>query len=363
MKPESSAEVARIVLLVLTIGVLLVGSFYTLLPFLGALIWAATVVIATWPLLMRLEAVTGGRRLVAVTLMMLAVIFAFIVPLSVAISTMRDAAGRSPSLVHDYVERGLGPPPEWLGDIPAVGRQLADKWQALAAGGPDALASALRPYARSVAAWVIAATGGVGRMIVHVLLTLVLIAVLYVNGEAAARGALVVGERLGGESLERTMQLAAQAVRSVALGVVVTALVQSSLAGLGLWISGVPHPGLLTAIAFMLGIAQLGPILVLVPAIVWLYWIGQTGWAAALLVWSLPVAALDNVVRPILIRRGVQLPMLLIIGGVIGGLISFGVVGLFVGPVILAATFTLAKEWVARGESEAARETTAARQS
>ena len=95
--------------------------------------------------------------------------------------------------------------------------------------------------------------------------------------------------------------------------------------------------------------AQLGPVLVLAPSVFWLYWSGSTGAAIALLIWSVPVAALDNVVRPILIRRGVQLPLLLIIAGVIGGLISFGVVGLFIGPVILAATYTLAKDWVAEG--------------
>jgi predicted PurR-regulated permease PerM len=130
-------------------------------------------------------------------------------------------------------------------------------------------------------------------------------------------------------------------------------LIQSLLAGIGLWFCGIPHPGLLTAIAFILGVAQLGPALVLVPSIGWLYWIGSSGWGTALLIWSVPVATLDNVLRPVFIRRGVQLPLLLIIAGVIGGLIGFGMVGLFVGPVILAATYTLAKDWVARGQTTA----------
>ncbi len=126
-----------------------------------------------------------------------------------------------------------------------------------------------------------------------------------------------------------------------------TALVQSLLAGAGLWVTGVPHAGLLTAFMFVLCIAQIGPVLVMLPAIAWLYWSGSSGWGTVLLIWALPVFTLDNVLRPVLIRRGVQLPMLLIIAGVIGGLLSFGVLGLFVGPVILASTYTLAKEWVA----------------
>jgi predicted PurR-regulated permease PerM len=343
---DGPQDFTRFVLLVLVIGVLLTGSFLTLLPFLGGLIWAATLVIATWPVFMRLERAVGGRRSISVTIMTLAVLLAFVVPLSAAISTVLDAANRSPALLHDYVERGLGPPPQWVSDVPAIGPRLADRWATLASGGPEALAAAVRPYARSAAAWIVTTTGGLGRMIVHVLLTVILVGILYGNGETAARGALAVADRLGGEAGQQSVRLAAQAVRSVALGVVVTALIQSSLAGLGLWVSGVPHPGLLTAIVFTFSIAQLGPLPVLIPAIAWLYWVGRAGWATALLVWTLPVAALDNVIRPILIRRGVQLPMLLIIGGVIGGLITFGVIGLFVGPVILAATFTLAKDWV-----------------
>jgi predicted PurR-regulated permease PerM len=128
--------------------------------------------------------------------------------------------------------------------------------------------------------------------------------------------------------------------------VVVTALVQSALAGLGLWVCGVPHPGLLTAAVFVLCIAQLGPFPVLVPAVIWMFGTENLGWATALLVWSVPVGIMDNFLRPVLIRRGVDLPLLLIIAGVIGGLIGFGVIGLFVGPVILAVTYTMLKAWI-----------------
>ncbi len=338
----------------LVIGALLLASLWTLLPFLSGMIWAATIAVATWPLLLRLERATGGRRALAVAVMTLLVLLVFIVPFALAISTMLDAAGRSPAVMDDFLTKGLGPPPAWVEDIPVVGRQMADQWQAVSAGGPEALAEVLQPYGRSAAAWAIAASGGVGRMVVLILLTVVLVTILYADGETAARGVLAFAHRLGGETGERTVRLAGQAVRSVALGVVLTALVQALLAGIGLWFCGIPHPALLTAITFILGIAQIGPVLVLAPAVFWLYWTGSSGWATALLVWSLPVAALDNIMRPILIRRGVQLPILLIVAGVIGGLISFGVVGLFIGPVVLAATYTLAKDWVARGQSDAA---------
>jgi predicted PurR-regulated permease PerM len=132
----------------------------------------------------------------------------------------------------------------------------------------------------------------------------------------------------------------------VALGVGVTALVQSALGGIGLAIVGIPFAGLLTAMMLMLCIAQLGPGLVLIPAVIWVYWSGDTGWGTFLLVWSVVVVALDNFLRPVLIKLGADLPLLLILAGVIGGLFAFGLVGIFVGPVVLAVAYTLLDEWI-----------------
>jgi len=352
MQSENRPDITRIVLFVLVIATLIIGSAWTLLPFLSALVWATTIAVATWPALIRLQRLVWGRRSLAVVIMTLVVLMVLVVPLAVAISMLIDAAHRSPTVLQSFLTQGLGPPPEWIADIPGVGVPLTERWQAIAAGGPDALAALLQPHSRAAAAWAIAATGGLGSTLVMILLTVVLLAILYTNGETAAGGVLAFAHRLGGDAGERTVVLAGQAIRSVALGVIVTALIQATLAGLGLWFCGVPHAGLLTAMAFLLGVAQLGPLPVLAPAVAWLYWTGNSGWATALLVWSVPVLTLDNVVRPVLIRRGVQLPLLLIIAGVIGGLIGFGVVGLFVGPVVLAATYTLAKDWIARGERD-----------
>ena len=349
---EDNRDITRTVLLIGVIGTLLVGSFLTLRPFLGGLIWATTITVATWPALTRLQQRMGGRRRAAVAAMTLLVVATFILPFAVAASVLIDAARNSPAVITDFLERGLAPPPSWIAGIPIAGQRLNDEWSRISAGGSDALAAAVQPYARAVAAWALVATGGFGRLLLLVILTLALIPILYARGETAARGALAFAHRLGGASGERTLRLAAQAVRGVALGVVLTALVQSALAGAGLWFAGVPHAALLAAFAFVLGIAQLGPLLVLLPAVLWLYWMDRSAWATILFIYSLPVGMLDNVLRPILIRRGVQLPMLLIISGVIGGLISFGVIGLFVGPVVLAATYTLAKEWVASGGPE-----------
>ena len=347
MKP--SGDITRSVLMVLFIGILLAGSFWTLLPFLGGIIWAATVVIATWPLLLKMRARSPKRPWIAVVVMTTLTLLAVILPFAFAVSTLLDVAHRGPEVLGDIFTRGIGPAPEWLGKIPVAGNELVAKWNDIAAGGRDGLIEAARPYMGAAAQWAISITGGIGMVAVNILLIVIMVAIFYAQGEIAARGALAFGERLGGERGREVITLAAQAVRSVALGVVVTALVQSVLAGIALWICGIPKPGVFAALVFMLGIAQLGPLPILLPAIGWLFWTDQTGWAIVLIVLAIPIGALDNVLRPILIKRGVQLPMLLIIAGVIGGLIGFGVMGLFVGPVLLAATYTLAKSWVSEG--------------
>jgi predicted PurR-regulated permease PerM len=159
------------------------------------------------------------------------------------------------------------------------------------------------------------------------------------------------GQRLAGERGEDAVVLAGQAIRGVALGVVVTALVQSLLGGIGLAVAGVPFAPVLTALMFMLCIAQLGPLLVLLPAVAWMYWSGDNAWATFLLIWTLIVGSLDNFLRPFLIKKGADLPLLLILAGVIGGLIAFGLVGIFIGPVVLAVGYTLLDAWVAGGVS------------
>ena len=140
--------------------------------------------------------------------------------------------------------------------------------------------------------------------------------------------------------------LAGKAVRGIVLGVVLTALIQVAIAGIGLFVTGVPAAALLTAVMAILCLAQLGPILVLIPAIIWLYWSGQPVWGTVLIVFSVPAATIDNFIRPFLIRKGADLPLLLIFAGVIGGLIAFGIIGLFIGPVVLAISYTLLKIWV-----------------
>jgi len=352
-EPPPSRDLARILLSVISIGLLIAGSLWVLQPFLGAMIWAAMVVVSTWPIMLAVERHLGGRRWLAVTLMTLAMLLVLVVPLVLAITTIvdyRDEIANFPEAIKNFK---VPAPPDWVESLPLVGEKMAKEWRDLATLGSDELVTRAGPYVRKVVSWFAAQAGTFGLMLLHFLLTVVITAILYATGDAAARGVRRFGRRLAGDSGESSVILSAQAVRAVALGVVVTAIVQSTAAGIGLAVSGVPYAAVLTAIIFIFCIAQLGPILVLAPAVVWLFWSGDTVWGTVLLVWTILVGALDNVLRPILIKRGADLPLLLIFAGVIGGLISLGIIGLFVGPVVLAVTYRLLEAWVAEVDEPA----------
>lgn len=344
--PPGPHDITRSTLQVLIILVLIAGSLWTLLPFIGTLLWATMIVVATWPLLLRVQRRVGGRRMIATAVMTFVMLCIFIVPFWLAIGALFDAAVQGVELTQKYVAGGVENPPAWLAKIPWLGPRLVEKWQEMAAVGTEDLAKHIKPFVLSAASWILSFTGGLGFVLLHSIITVIISAILYAQGENAAKGVMMFAHRLAGDRGESVVVLAGQAIRGVALGVIVTALVQSLLAGVGLWICGVPHASILVALIFILGVAQLGPLPVLVPAVIWLYWSGSAGWGTTMLAWTVLVAGVDNILRPILIRRGVDLPLLLIIAGVIGGMIGFGVLGLFIGPVILAVTYTLLESWI-----------------
>lgn len=346
-----SPDIARTTLAVLFIGILTAASFWILHPFLTALVWATMIVVTTWPVMLRIQKRLRGKRALAVTVMTVALLLAFIIPFSFAVVSIID---RSDEIVtwSKSLATFTMPPPAWVEQLPVVGPKLADRWHNLASVGQAELSERLAPHAKEIVRWLVARAGSVGMMIVQFLLTVIISAVLYANGEKAADGICLFARRLAGQNGEDAAILAARAVRGVALGVAVTAVVQSLLGGLGLAVAGVPAAGLLTAVMFILCVAQIGPTLVLIPVVVWLFWKDQPLWGTAMIVWTIIVGTIDNFIRPFLIKRGADLPLLLIFAGVIGGLIAFGVVGLFIGPAMLAVTYTLLEAWVKRGKAE-----------
>jgi len=346
MSEPQKHDLTRIVLMVLFIGGLLAASFWVLRPFIGAVIWAVMIVVATWPLMRQVQDALWGRRWLAVSAMTIVLLLVLIVPLSAAIGTVVANADLIAGWAKHLRDVKLPSPPSWLASVPLVGESVVNFWQEAATQGVESIADDVAPYAGALTKWFVSQIGTVGGLFVQFLLTVVAAAVLYANGEEFARWALRFGERLGGESGEGAVRLSGRAIRGVALGVVVTALVQALIGGTGLFIAGVPFAAVLTALMFLFAVAQVGAVPVLIIPVIWLYWTGHPGRGTFLLVVTVIAGTLDNFLRPMLIKKGVDLPFLLIFVGVIGGLIGFGLIGLFIGPVVLAVAHTLLNAWL-----------------
>jgi predicted PurR-regulated permease PerM len=343
---EAQREITRSVLAVLFILALIGSSIWILRPFLGAIVWATTVVVATWPLMISLQTLLWNKRSLAVVAMTLLLLCVLVVPLTFAIaaivSNLDDIAVWAKSLAAFK----LPPPPGWLVSLPLVGGKALELWERVATAGIQDATVRVVPYAGGVIKWFAAQLGSVGVLLLEFLLTVVLAAAMYAGGERATQRLFRFGQRLAGSGGETAIYLAGHTIRGVALGVVVTAIVQSLFGGIGLLIAGVPLAGALTGAMLLLSIAQIGVSPVLGCVAAWLYWTGQSAWGTFMLVWMIVAGTMDNFLRPVLIRKGADLPLLLVFVGVVGGLVAFGFIGIFVGPVILAVADKLLVAWI-----------------
>lgn len=337
-------DIPQILLSVLFLALMIIACLWIVQPFILGFAWAATIVIATWPVLLWFQRLLFGRRSLAVLVMTLLLFLLFVIPISLLVNSLVD--GSTP-LVHAITSGNLTLPDlAWLNSIPFIGAKLYSGWHSLLDMGGSALMAKVRPYIGTTTTWFVGQAAHVGRFLMHSALMLLFSALLYWQGEKVAFGMRYFATRLAAKRGDAAVLLAGQAIRAVALGVVVTALVQAVLGGIGLGISGVPNATLLTVVMIFSCLVQLGPLIVLVPSIIWLYWTGDTTWGTVLLVWSCVVGTMDNVIRPMLIRMGADLPMILILSGVIGGLVAFGMIGLFIGPVLLAVSWRLFDAWL-----------------
>lgn len=354
MSESRSPDLARTIFTVFVICGLAAMSLWILRPFLMAIVWATMIVIPTWPLMLRLQKWLGdrrGRAVAAMTLLLLATVF---VPLLLAMMTVARSADDLAAKIGELKTSDVPPPPSWLSDVPVVGKKASARWQEFAGENLADLKSVLTPYTQRIAGWMKAHLGGVAGALGHFLLTVIVASMFYANGESAADRVRRFARRLGGERGDAAVVLAGMTVKSIALGVVVTAVLQAVACGAGLAIAGVPLAGFLTVAMLILCIAQIGPLLVMAPAVAWVFSTGNTGWGVFLLVWAIVFGLMDNVLRPVLIRKGVDLPLFLIFAGVIGGLLTIGLIGIFIGPVILAVAQRLLSAWIDRPDESAA---------
>ena len=331
--------------LALTIG-LVAGCWLVLAPFIVTILFATVVALSTWPLYARVLSVLRGRRAVAAAVMCIACVLAIVVPVVVVTSSAADGFQWLFGLIRLRLDNVPLQVPQWVRSLPLLGDSLATYLQALLSSREAmvGLGQKLMEPARAFGLKVIAALG-VG--VVQVSLAVFVLFFLYRDGLALRDAIERMVERLYGETGRELLTTAQKTVFGVMLGMVGTALAQALVAALGFTIAGVPAPVLLASLVFLLSMVPVGPPLVWGGAALWLYDRGELGWAIFMVLYGvLAISSVDNIVKPLLIARTSSLPLLVAVLGVFGGVLAFGLVGLFLGPTLLALGISLTQRWL-----------------
>jgi predicted PurR-regulated permease PerM len=333
---------------------LLIGCYLVIRPFLTAFLWGAIIAVSTRGLYHRVLRLVGARRKLAAALTSFSLVAVLLVPIAVLALKVVTAVPPLGARLDEMLQTGLHEPPSWLAGVPLVGKAADAQWRTFAAD-PERLREALRPYWKPIKDFVITAVGGLSLGILEFLLALIVAGLLYVQGEGVAAVADRVAFRLGGESGRRQLGVVRSTIQGVFKGLLGTCAVQAILAMIGFWIAGVPRPFVLGMGTFFLSVVPGGPAILWIPAALWLNGKGSTGWAIFMTLWGLIiVGGSDNIVRPLLIGRGVEAPMAVIFLGVIGGILTFGFLGLFIGPTLLSIGYNLFQEWMEEAKERAA---------
>jgi predicted PurR-regulated permease PerM len=330
------------------IALLIIGSIVLVFPFLTAILWAVVFVVTTWPFFIKVEKALGGRTSLAAVVLTLLLALIFFLPLVYVGSRLVSQASIAFDYTQGLMEKGLGPAPLWLKGLPLIGERLEGIWQNIGQDTPK-LIEIIKPHIKNVLSSIVSAGAGVGRVILSTILSLIFYFFLLKEGRPVRTGLEAMALRLGGEKGRHLLFMAGTTMRSVVYGILGAAIIQGIMAIFGLWISGVPSPVFIGAVAGLFALVPVGLIqVVLLPAAGWLIYKDHIGWGIFLAIWSFTVVGnVDTFIRPMLISRGAKVPFLVVLLGVLGGIAVGGIIGLFVGATLLSVFFTLLKEWAA----------------
>jgi len=326
------------------IGAIVVGCGFVVRPFVSAILWAAILCFATWPLHELLLRGLRGRRTLAAALMTGILSLVLIIPFVVVGLTCTDSIRSGLQWLHEHKGAIIPEPPGWLGSVPIVGTRISDNWSTLNEDAESAL-RAWRPWLENAGKWVLSHSLDVAKGFLHLALSVLIAFFLYRDGVGLVARLREGMQRISGDSAQRMVDVAKVTVQSVVYGVIGTALAQGIVAGIGFAIAGAPAPMLLALFTFFLSFVPFGPPLVWIGASAWLFVIGRLGWGIFMVVYGIFVISLvDNFIKPWIISRGSKLSFIVMFIGVLGGIAAFGFIGIFLGPTLLAVGFSLAQE-------------------
>jgi predicted PurR-regulated permease PerM len=328
------------------LALLIVGCFLVLKPFMTALLWAAILCTTAWPLYQRLLVRLRGHGALAALVMVLLIAIALLAPFIVVGATIADNADQVALWWRDMLLAGPPGPPPWVAELPLIGATASAYWSSMAHDTAQLVAE-MQKYIEPVRKFAIASGAAFIAAVLQLTLSIFIAFFFFRDGKVVVERLRGGFARIAGERGFQLALLAAATVRGVVLGILGTAIVQGVLAGIGLWIAGVRAAPLLGLLTFFLSPVPIGPPLVWVPAGLWLINAGETGWGLFVLAWgALVVSTVDNVIKPLIISRGSDLPFMLVLLGVLGGAVAFGFIGVFLGPVLLAVGYALLEVWV-----------------
>ncbi|WP_339082870.1 AI-2E family transporter [Pseudomonas sp. TMP9] len=325
--------------------VLLGASLWVLAPFWSALFWAAVLSFASWPVMRVLTRLLGGRQSLAAGLLTLVWTVLVAVPLVMLGFNLADHIKDFTELLKGFQVEGFPPAPTWLADVPLIGERLMGFWLTIDQQG-SAFFATVQPYLGQVGNWLLLRSAQIGGGMLELALSLILVFFFYRDGPRLAAFAQSLLQRLIGSRADHYLELVAGTVQRVVNGVIGTAAAQAILAWIGFTIAGVPGALVLGILTFGFSLIMVPP-LIWGPAVAWLFWQGEVGMGIFLLIWGVfVISGVDNILKPYLISRGGNLPLIVVLLGVFGGILAFGFMGLFLGPTLLAVAYSLLSDWV-----------------
>ena len=324
--------------------VLVAWCFEIVRPFIVPVVWGVIIAVAAYPGYRRLRSAMGGRGGIAAALFTLVALLLVIAPMLLLTGTLVDSAK---VLAQDLSDGALTipPPSEGVATWPVIGEELDRFWR-LASYNIEAALQQIAPQIKIVGGWLLATAAGAGFGILQFVIAIIIAGVLVAHAAGGRWAADAIATRLAGSRGHEFAQLAENTVRSVARGILGVAIIQSLLAGLGFLVAGVPWAGFWALLCLLLGVTQIGIAIIMIPIVIYLFNTADTFTAVAFLIWSIPVSLLDNILKPMLLGRGLKTPMVVVFIGAIGGFLAHGIIGLFIGAVILALSYELFMAWL-----------------
>ena len=343
--PSSTSDEAFVVLAIRLVCLAFIAywTFILIRPFLTILIWSTIIAVALYPIFEWLSAKFLGHRALAATVITLCSLVIMLGPvtwlgLSLADSARMLSAGLSDGAIE------IPPPPEAVRAWPVIGNYAYETWQLASTNLREMLVQAA-PRLKPLGTGVLAAAGSAGINLLKFILATIISGFLFIPGPRLVHSVKNLFQHLAAKRGEMFVDVTGATIRNISRGVIGIAIVQALLAGVGLILGGVPAAGLISFAVLLLGIIQIGPTIILIPVVVWSWFVMDTSMAALFSVYMILVSLLDNILRPLVMAKGLSTPMPVILVGVFGGTLAHGMIGLFVGPIVLSIAWQLLALW------------------